>query len=72
MRVCDDCGMETPTADLGGGRDLSFSGVVLMKGHPRHPVLHHHGLGELSFASDLVRLVATVATRNWQALPRTR
>jgi hypothetical protein len=49
--------MESPTADLGGGTDLSFSGVVLMKGHPRHPVLHHHGLGELSFASDWVRLV---------------
>jgi len=28
-----------------------------MKGHPRHPVLHHHGLGELTVASAWVKLV---------------
>jgi hypothetical protein len=28
-----------------------------MKGHPRHPVLHHHKLGELSFAPERVKLV---------------
>ena len=48
LRVRDDGAMETPTTDSGSEQDLSFSGVVLMKGHPRHPVLHHHGLGELS------------------------
>jgi hypothetical protein len=31
--------------------------VVLMKGHPRHPVLHHHGLGELTVTSAWVKLV---------------
>jgi hypothetical protein len=30
--------------------------VVLMKGHPHHPVLHHHGLGELSVSSERVKL----------------
>jgi hypothetical protein len=28
-----------------------------MKGHPHHPVLHHHGLGELSISSGRVKLV---------------
>jgi hypothetical protein len=27
-----------------------------MKGHPRHPVLHHHGLGDLSVSSETVKL----------------
>jgi hypothetical protein len=27
-----------------------------MKGHPRHPVLHHHGLGDLSLSSGRVQL----------------
>jgi X-Pro dipeptidyl-peptidase (S15 family) len=52
----DDGGMGTPTSGSGGGQDLSFSGVVLMKGHPRHPVLHHHGLGDLS-VSERVKLL---------------
>ncbi len=28
-----------------------------MKGHPRHPVLHHHGLGDLSLSSGRVQLL---------------
>jgi hypothetical protein len=27
-----------------------------MKGHPHHPALHHHALGELSVSSERVRL----------------
>jgi hypothetical protein len=48
--------METPT-DSGREQDFSVSGVVLMKGHPRHPVLHHHGLGELSVSSERIKLL---------------
>jgi hypothetical protein len=55
--VRDDGDMETPTADSGSEQDLSVSGVVLMKGHPRHPVLHHHGLGELLVSSARVKLL---------------
>ncbi len=55
-RVRDDSGMETPT-DSGREQDFSVSGVVLMKGHPRHPVLHHHGLGDLSVSSERVKLL---------------
>jgi hypothetical protein len=29
-----------------------------MKGHPHHPALHHHGLGELSISSERVRLLS--------------
>lgn len=29
-----------------------------MKGHPHHPALHHHGLGELSVFSQRVKLVS--------------
>ena len=29
-----------------------------MKGHPHHPALHHHGLGELSVVSGQVKLLA--------------
>ncbi len=47
-----------PTTDPSSNQDLSFSGVVLMKGHPRHPVLHHHKLGELSLSSKRVKLLA--------------
>jgi hypothetical protein len=50
--------METPTAGSGSEQSLSFSGVVLMKGHPHHPVLHHHGLGELSVSSGRVKLLS--------------
>jgi hypothetical protein len=50
--------MGTPTRDSASGQVLSFSGVVLMKGHPRHPVLHHHGLGELSVSSERVKLLS--------------
>ncbi len=28
-----------------------------MKGHPRHPVWHHHGLGDLSVSSERVKLL---------------
>jgi hypothetical protein len=55
--VRDDIAMETPTTESSSGQDLSFSGVVLMKGHPHHPALHHHGLGELSVSSERVRLL---------------
>jgi hypothetical protein len=56
--MCDDAGMEaTPTTDSASEQDFSVSGVVLMKGHPRHPVLHHHGLGELSVSSERVKLL---------------
>lgn len=41
-----------------GGRNFSVSGVVLMKGHPHHPVLHHHGLGDLSVSSQRVKLAS--------------
>jgi hypothetical protein len=58
VRVCDDGGMEAPTTDSGGGQDFSVSGVVLMKGHPHHPALHHHGLGDLSVSSERVKLLS--------------
>jgi hypothetical protein len=58
VRVCDDGGMEGPTADSGSEQDFSVSGVVLMKGHPHHPVLHHHRLGELSVSSARVKLLS--------------
>ena len=57
MRVRDDGGMETPTTGSGTEPDLSISGVVVMKGHPRHPVLHHHGLGDLSVSLERVKLL---------------
>jgi hypothetical protein len=57
VSVRDDVAMETPTTDSSSGQNLSFSGVVLMKGHPHHPALHHHGLGELSVSSERVRLL---------------
>jgi hypothetical protein len=50
--------METPASDSGGEQDLSVSGVVLMKGHPHHPALHHHGLGALSVSKGQVKLVS--------------
>lgn len=56
--LCDDGGMEAPTTDSGNEQDFSVSGVVLMKGHPHHPALHHHGLGELSVSSGRVKLLA--------------
>jgi hypothetical protein len=49
--------MEAPTTDSDSGQDFSVSGVVLMKGHPHHPALHHHGLGELSVSSERVTLL---------------
>jgi hypothetical protein len=58
VRVCDDGDMETPTTDSASEHDFSVSGVVLMKGHPHHPMLHHHGLGDLSVSSNRVRLVS--------------
>jgi hypothetical protein len=54
VRVCDDGRMEAPTTDSG---HFSVSGVVLMKGHPHHPVFHHHGLGDLSVSSNRVKLL---------------
>jgi hypothetical protein len=57
VRVRDDGGMETPTTGSGTEPDLSISGVVVMKGHPRHPVLHHHGLGDLSVSLERVKLL---------------
>jgi hypothetical protein len=62
-------GMETPTSDPGSGQDLSFSGVVLMKGHPRHPVLHHHGLGDLSLSSERVTLLRYHSDEELAAAP---
>jgi hypothetical protein len=50
--------MEGPTADSGSEQDLTISGVVLMKGHPHHPALHHHGLGDLSVSSQQVKLLS--------------
>jgi hypothetical protein len=55
VMVCDDGGMDTTGPDSGQG--LAFSGVVLMKGHPHHPMLHHHGLGDLSVSSERVKLL---------------
>lgn len=49
--------MEMPTTDSSDSGGLSVSGVVLMKGHPRHPVLHHHGLGDLLVSSKRVKLL---------------
>jgi hypothetical protein len=48
--------MEAPT-DSGTEQDFSVSGVVLMKGHPHHPVLHHHELGKLSVSAERVKLL---------------
>lgn len=56
--VCDDGGMETPAKDSGSDQDQFWSGVVLMKGHPHHPILHHHGLGDLSVSLGRVKLVS--------------
>jgi hypothetical protein len=56
--VCNDGGMETPATDSGSDQDLCFAGIVLMKGHPHHPILHHHGLGDLSVLSGRVKLVS--------------
>jgi hypothetical protein len=44
--------------DSASAEDLCFSGVVLMKGHPHHPTLHHHGLGDLSVSSERVKLLS--------------
>ena len=46
-----------PTPDSSSRPDLTFSGVVLMKGHPHHPALHHHGLGDVSVLSERVTLL---------------
>jgi hypothetical protein len=48
--------MEPPTTS-GSEQDFFISGVILMKGHPHHPVLHHHGLGELSVSAERVKLL---------------
>jgi hypothetical protein len=56
--MCDDGGMQPPTPDSGSNGDFSASGVVLMKGHPLHPVLHHHGLGALSISSERAKLIS--------------
>ena len=50
--------MEASTTDSGGEENLFVSGVVLMKGHPHHPALHHHGLGELSVSPERVKLLS--------------
>jgi hypothetical protein len=47
-----------PATDSGSNEDFLLSGVVLMKGHPHHPALHHHGLGELSLSSKRVKLLS--------------
>jgi hypothetical protein len=57
-RLCDDGDMETPTTGSANKSGLHFSGVVLMKGHPHHPMLHHHGLGDLSVSSGRVQLLS--------------
>jgi hypothetical protein len=49
--------MEASTTDSGGEQNFFISGVVLMKGHPHHPALHHHGLGQLSVSSQRVKLL---------------
>jgi hypothetical protein len=49
--------MEASTTDSGSEETFFVSGVVLMKGHPHHPALHHHGLGELSVCSARVKLL---------------
>jgi hypothetical protein len=54
--MCDDGGVESPTTSHGGD-GFSVSGVVLMKGHPHHPMLHHHGLGDLSVSTGRARLL---------------
>ncbi len=59
MRLRDDSDMEKPTTtDPGNEPNFSASGVVLMKGHPHHPALHHHGLGDLSVSSQRVELLS--------------
>jgi hypothetical protein len=50
--------MEVSTTDSGSEENFFVSGVVLMKGHPHHPALHHHGLGELSVSSERVKLLS--------------
>ena len=49
--------MEASATDSGSEENFFVSGVVLMKGHPHHPALHHHGLGELSVCSERVKLL---------------
>jgi hypothetical protein len=51
-------GMEASTTDSGREENFFVSGVVLMKGHPHHPALHHHGLGELSVRPERVKLLS--------------
>jgi hypothetical protein len=60
--------MERATTDADNEHDFSIAGVVVMKGHPHHPTLHHHGLGELSVASSRVRLLTFRAMRSWRNL----
>jgi hypothetical protein len=50
--------MAAPPTNSGLEPDFSVSGVVLMKGHPHHPALHHHGLGELSVSSEGAKLLS--------------
>jgi hypothetical protein len=64
--------MAAPSTDSGSELDLTFSGVVLMKGHPHHPALHHHGLGELSVSSERVRLVRYKSDEELAASPAQR
>jgi hypothetical protein len=49
--------MDTSSGGSGSEPDFSVSGVILMKGHPHHPTLHHHGLGELSVFSERIKLL---------------
>jgi hypothetical protein len=56
--VCDHGRMVTPSTGSGRHQDFSVSGVVLMKGHPHHPVLHHHELGQLLVSSEQVKLLS--------------
>jgi hypothetical protein len=64
--------MEASTTDSGGEQSLFISGVVLMKGHPHHPALHHHGLGELSVSSQRVRLLGYHTDEELAAAPAER
>jgi len=64
--------MAAPTTDSGSEQAFSVSGVVLMKGHPHHPALHHHGLGELSVTSERVKLLSYHSDEEWAESPPER
>jgi hypothetical protein len=49
--------MEACNTGPGSEQIPSVSGVVMMRGHPHHPALHRHELGDLEVSPQRVRLL---------------